>query len=131
MWRFRFIIIPLLVVPLAGFVVMSLWNWLAPAILGVGMITFWQAVGILILLRILFGGPGRYGRYFHRGYAFQGYGNHYGHRGAMWRMRMYRKWQNMTPEQKRKYARFYGCNYGDPEGPADTKKDTGSSSSKE
>src|SRR5688572_1951842 len=32
-----------------GFVVMSLWNWLMPALFGFGMITFWQALGLLLL----------------------------------------------------------------------------------
>ncbi len=43
---------------LFGYVVMLLWNWLMPAIFGLGMITFWQAVGIVILAKLLFGGFG-------------------------------------------------------------------------
>ena len=39
-------------------VVMALWNFLLPDILGVKAITYWQAVGILILSKILFGGFG-------------------------------------------------------------------------
>ena len=46
---------PLFLVVL-GFVVMSLWNWLAPAMFGGHTITFWQALGLLVLTRILFGG---------------------------------------------------------------------------
>lgn len=41
-----------------GLLVMSLWNALLPAILGVKAIGFWQALGILVLSRILFGGLG-------------------------------------------------------------------------
>ena len=37
-------------------VVMLLWNGILPAVLHVGMITFWQAAGLLLLARILFGG---------------------------------------------------------------------------
>ena len=37
-------------------IVMVLWNHLLPEILGVKAITFWQASGILILSKILFGG---------------------------------------------------------------------------
>ncbi|RYZ93657.1 MAG: hypothetical protein EOP47_29400, partial [Sphingobacteriaceae bacterium] len=40
---------------LISFVVMQLWNCLLPAILGVSAITFWQAMGIFILCKILFG----------------------------------------------------------------------------
>jgi hypothetical protein len=43
---------------LAGFVIMWLWNWLAPAIFHLGTITYWQAVGLAILGRLLFGGCG-------------------------------------------------------------------------
>ncbi len=43
---------------LFGYIVMLLWNWLIPAIFGLGIITFWQAVGIIILAKLLFGGFG-------------------------------------------------------------------------
>jgi len=43
---------------LFGYVVMLLWNWLIPAIFGLGVISFWQAVGIVILAKLLFGGFG-------------------------------------------------------------------------
>jgi Ca2+/H+ antiporter, TMEM165/GDT1 family len=69
-----------------GFLVMSLWNWLAPAVLGLHTITFWQALGILILSKILFGGfRGR-----------PGYGGH-------WRRRMRDRWEQMTPEEREKF----------------------------
>ena len=42
-----------------GFVVRLLWNWLLPPIFGLREITFWQALGLLALCRILFGGFGR------------------------------------------------------------------------
>jgi hypothetical protein len=45
----------LLFIALGGEVVMQLWNWLLPAIFGWREITFWQALGILALCRILFG----------------------------------------------------------------------------
>src|SRR6266567_1146712 len=45
-----------------GFIVMNLWNWLAPDVFGARPIDFWQAIGLLVLSRILLGGvrgPGR------------------------------------------------------------------------
>lgn len=39
-------------------IVMWLWNLLLPEIVGVKAITFWQAMGILVLSKILFGGFG-------------------------------------------------------------------------
>ena len=45
-------------VALGGAVVMLLWNGLMPAIFGLPQVTFWQALGLLALSRILFGGSG-------------------------------------------------------------------------
>jgi hypothetical protein len=36
-----------------GFAVMWLWNWLMPAIFKLPAITFWQAVGLLVLSQLL------------------------------------------------------------------------------
>jgi len=46
-----------------GFVVTHLWNFLMPGLFGLRTITFWQAVGLMVLGRLLFGGfrPGRGG----------------------------------------------------------------------
>ena len=81
----------LIFVPIAifafGFVVMSLWNYTLPAVLNVSPITFWQALGILLLSKILFGG--------FRG----GWGG-----GRQQRKKeMERKLSNMTPEEKEKF----------------------------
>lgn len=46
---------------LGGWIVMLLWNWLTPALFGWHLITFWQALGLLALARILFGGLGLHG----------------------------------------------------------------------
>lgn len=43
---------------LFGFVLMWLWNWLMPEIFGLTTLTYWQAVGLFILLKILIGGCG-------------------------------------------------------------------------
>ncbi|MEW7278995.1 hypothetical protein ABW636_10405 [Aquimarina sp. 2201CG1-2-11] len=43
---------------LFGFVIMWLWNWLMPEIFGLTTLTYWQAVGLFILLKILLGGCG-------------------------------------------------------------------------
>ncbi len=43
---------------LFGFVVMWLWNWLMPEIFGLTTITYWQAVGLFILAKFIFGGFG-------------------------------------------------------------------------
>ena len=71
-----------------GSAVMLLWNSLLPAIFGVGTITFWQAIGLLVLSKILFGG--------FRG----GHGHHKCHHGH--RDDSHGRWMHLTPEQKEK-----------------------------
>lgn len=81
--------LPLALLFLAAFsyAVMRLWNWLVPPIFGWHLIGFWQAVGLLLLCKILFGG-------------FRG-----GHRGNhwQWRRRMFERWESMTPEEREKF----------------------------
>ena len=79
-----------------GFIVMSLWNWLAPAVFGLRTITLWQALGILILSKILFGGFRRRPGY-----------------GGPWRRRMSERWQQMTPEEREKFRQgmFSRCGF--------------------
>ena len=50
-----------LFIVLGGIVVQWLWNWLVPGIFALRRITFWEALGLLALCRILFGGFGRGG----------------------------------------------------------------------
>ena len=61
-WIFLFLCPPLILLGVT-WIVMSLWNCLLPDILGVKSITYWQAMGILVLSKILFGGfHGKFGR---------------------------------------------------------------------
>jgi hypothetical protein len=83
---------------IGGEVVMLLWNWLAPALFDLRQVTFWQALGLLALCRILFGGFGLGGG---------------GHRNSRRRMdgrireriraRMDERWEQMSPEQREKF----------------------------
>lgn len=56
-----FWMIPIGIAALAvmSFVVFMLWNWLVPAIFGLPAITYYQAVGLFFLSKILFSGVGR------------------------------------------------------------------------
>ena len=61
---FFFIILGLAIAFLVGYVVMRLWNWLMPEIFGLSEVSYWQAVGILVFAKIIFGfgggdGPGK------------------------------------------------------------------------
>ena len=59
-----FILIGAGAVAIMGFVVRFLWNYTVPELFGLKEISFWQAVALVILTRILFGsfGKGPYGR---------------------------------------------------------------------
>ena len=88
---------------IGGGVVMLLWNWLAPALFGLRLITFWQALGLLALCRILFGGFGLGG------------GGHSNSRRRMDRRireRMDERWEEMTPEQREKFRQGFNDRSG-------------------
>jgi len=73
-----------------GELVLRLWNWLTPALFGWKPITFWQALGLLVLCRILFGGCGIRGA--HRSHS---------------RRRMAARWDRMTPEEREKFRQSF------------------------
>lgn len=74
--------------------VMLLWNLLIPGIFGIAAINFWQALGLFVLARILFGGfrfrP--HHKMMHRGM------------GAMGENPIHEKWRNMTREQRKEFV---------------------------
>ena len=78
---------------LMSLVVMWLWNALIPSLFTGPVLGFWQAVGLLLLCRILFGGFRRVGP--------PGWGHH--HRGwsdhRAWRER----WHGMTPDERERF----------------------------
>jgi hypothetical protein len=71
---------------IGGEIVLHLWNWLLPQLLGWRQITFWQALGLLALCRILFGGLGIHGS-----------------GRSRIRRRMEERCKNMTPEERERY----------------------------
>jgi hypothetical protein len=92
-------------IALGGEVVMHLWNWLAPALFGWHQITFWQALGLLVLSRILFGNLGGGG----------GGGNH----RSKCDRRNSERWERMTPEERedfRQKMRSRSGGFGEPTG---------------
>lgn len=50
------IIAAIIFILLFGYIFMLLWNWLMPEIFGLGTLVYWQAVGLLLLAKLLFGG---------------------------------------------------------------------------
>jgi len=81
-----FILIAAVAVLAFGGIVMLLWNNVLAQVTHVSTITFVQALGLLVLAKILFGG-------------FRG---GWGPRRYYWRQRMMQKWSNMTPEEREK-----------------------------
>ncbi|MBZ5584106.1 MAG: hypothetical protein LAQ30_18210 [Acidobacteriia bacterium] len=73
----------LLFIFIGGEVVRLLWNWLLPPLFDWRQITFWQALGLLALCRILFGG----------------FGGHGSPRSGI-RRRMAERREQMTPEER-------------------------------
>jgi hypothetical protein len=81
-----FAMFALLFLVVFSYFVMHLWNWLMPALFGWHLITFWQAMGVLVLSKILFGG-------------FRGGPR----RDWNWRRRMFERWDKMTPEERERF----------------------------
>ena len=87
--KFR-LLMPLVIagfLALFSFAVYALWNGVVTDVLGVKAITYWQAVGLLVLCKILFGG------FPHRGF------------GPSWREKMMwaKRWNSFTPEQRERF----------------------------
>ena len=82
---FIFFIIFLPAVFFLGFIIMLLWNSILPEVTHAAKISYWQALGIFILSKILFGGFNK------------------GHWGGSERRKMRERFANMTPEEKQKF----------------------------
>jgi hypothetical protein len=84
-------------IALGGFVVQQLWNWLLPPLFGFPTITVWQALGLLLLSRILVGG---FGHGSSRPHSSRRIADRVADRVAD---RMAERWDAMTPEQRERF----------------------------
>ncbi len=92
----RFIFIPLMAtafLSIVSYIVMQLWNNLLPEILAVKAITFWQAAGIFILCKLLFG-FGRMGGFRQN--------------RADFKARMAERMKTMSPEERDCFKKKFG-----------------------
>jgi len=80
---------------IGGEVVLQLWNWLLPPLFGWPQITFWQALGLLALCRILFGGLG-----------WRGSGR------SSFRRRLEERRERMTPEEREQLRQLIRKRFG-------------------
>lgn len=83
-----------------GWAVTHLWNHLIPGLFGFRTITFWQAVELMLLARLLLGGFGP------------------GRGGFRWRGEMRRRWEQMTPEERERFREGWRGRCGRPGTPA-------------
>jgi hypothetical protein len=90
-----------------GYIVMSLWNWLIPDIFDGPTVTYVEALGVLLLSKILFGS-------LHCGSGRHKCCNHDGHK-THWRKKWEKKMSNMTPEQREKYKHCFEGKFGSSE----------------
>ena len=85
-------------IAIGGELVLQLWNWLLPPLFGWRQITFWEALGLLALCRILFGGFGLHGS-----------------SRSTTRRRMAERWEHMTPEERERFRQgIWGRIFGPP-----------------
>jgi hypothetical protein len=84
-----------LFIAIGGEVVLHLWNWLTPELFGWRQITFWQAVGLLALCRILFGGLGLHGS-----------------ARSNVRRRMEERYKHLTPEERERFRQGMRSRWG-------------------
>ena len=100
--RFAFPIFALAAIFAMGAFVRFLWNAILPSLVNVNPISYWQAVGLLVLCKILFGGlgghrggPPRWGNWGKEGAEGEGESRF----SPSWR----RKWMQMTDEERQKF----------------------------
>jgi hypothetical protein len=85
----KWTIVSVLFVFLFGYVTMLLWNWLLPPIFNLPTITMWQALGLLLLSKILFSG-----------FSGKRWGSH---SSPGWKHRYYEKMSHMSAEEKERF----------------------------
>jgi len=85
----RFVVFAIVAGGVAGLVTAGLWNLLMPAILHLPAISFWQALGLLLLSRILFGRWGGMGR-------------------RMRKARCVHGWKDLTPDERERFRQALG-----------------------
>lgn len=86
-WIAKFFLMGVVALAAIGAVTMLLWNWLVPALFQGPVITFWQALGLLALTKILFWSFGKGGYTRHR----------------PWGYRWKQKWEAMSAAEREQY----------------------------
>ena len=85
-WKYvlKFFLLIAMMILVVGYVVMLLWNWLMPNLFGLPLISLFEAVGLFLLSKILFGNfPKKKEKV-----------------KQHWKNRMKEKWNRMSPEEQ-------------------------------
>lgn len=90
-----FFIVPIIILFGLTFIVMWLWNAILPEVIFVKTITYWQAMGILVLSKILFGGFNKCGK----------------PTPGVQKRRFINKIKNMSPEERAKFKEAWKCRF--------------------
>ncbi len=90
-WILKMVLLGVLAIGMIGWVTQLLWNWLVPMLFAGPMITIWQALGLILLTKILLFPLGKR--------------HHGGHRGSYWKPYWKEKWSSMSEEEKLEFRK--------------------------
>lgn len=93
--RTAIFIVPIIILFGLTFIVMWLWNAILPEVIFVKSITFWQAMGLLVLSKILFGSFNKCGK----------------SAPGKQKRRFINKIKSMSPEERVKFKEAWRCRF--------------------
>jgi len=96
-FRFTRVLTMLAAIALFGAVTMLLWNALMPQIFALPILNYWQAAGLMLLARLLFGGF-MHDMAGHGGRRGRGDGQFFQHGN-----KLREKWMNMSEEERKEF----------------------------
>ena len=121
----KFVVIVAVVLAAMSYIAMTLWNWLVPALFAGPLVNFWQALGLLVLSRLLLGGLRPRGPFGHGHFGHGPFRGGPGRHGRFGRHMHRMHWSSMTPEERermrehlrefRRHKRGFGPPPQDPE----------------
>jgi hypothetical protein len=94
-WIGKMVIFGSLMVVLFGLVTQLLWNWLVPVLFSGPVISFWQAMGLLVLSKLLFWGFGGHNKKWSS------------HRNHQWKGQWMERYSKLSPEDREKFKQKF------------------------
>jgi hypothetical protein len=90
----RCVVFGIIAIAIVGYITMLLWNWLVPKLFTGPEITYFQALGVLLLSKILFWGLGG------KRHGYSGHGS-----VPYWKQRYYEKFSNMSEAEREAFKK--------------------------